>query len=102
MNKNLEATRAWYEEHDLLEEFYKKYVCADCRYRDACTGVNGETRMSCNGFEKRHATKAAQSAWSRSVIVGNVGRRERCLSSRHARFLFIRLTASGWQKQNGT
>lgn len=64
MNKNLEATRAWYEEHDLLEEFYKKYVCVDCRYRDACAGVNGEMRMSCNNFEKRHTTKTAQSAWN--------------------------------------
>lgn len=64
MNKNLEATRAWYEEHDLLEEFYKKYVCVDCRYRDACAGANGEMRMGCDNFEKRHSTKAAQSAWN--------------------------------------
>lgn len=64
MNKNLEATRAWYEEHNLLEEFYKKYVCVDCRYRDACAGLNGEMRMGCDNFEKRHPTKAAQSAWN--------------------------------------
>lgn len=55
MNDNLAATRAWYEAHNRLEEFYKKYICSECRYCYTCSGVAEEVRVQCAKYQKGYA-----------------------------------------------
>ena len=36
MNVNLQTTRQWYESHDMLSEYYKKYKCINCKFYETC------------------------------------------------------------------
>lgn len=54
MNINLEVTRKFYEDNDRLSEFYKLYVCSECKYCDACKSLRDDSvRVKCSEYTSR-------------------------------------------------
>lgn len=63
MNKNIEATRQWYIEHELEAEFHKLYVCSHCKYFGTCTGVADEVRITCEAHKDAGGMCGASETW---------------------------------------
>ena len=62
IESSLENARLHYEQKGILDVFYKKYICVNCKYGNACKGVGARARINCDSFKRLY--EPAETKWT--------------------------------------